>query len=104
MFSEYFEDLVIQLRAPKTSLLIGIPIKNKGRIEVIGELVYRIYNIEEVPYFFSATEPPGLTKTLRLMASAGFGFNTVLSLIYQIEFPPEEEFKHNLRFQTRIRF
>lgn len=104
MFSEYFEDLVIRLRAPKTSLLIGIPIKNKGRIEVIGELVYRIYNVEEVPYFFSATEPPGLTKTLRLMASAGFGVNTVLSLIYQIEFPPEEEFKHNLRFQTRIRF
>lgn len=104
MFSEYFEDLVIRLRSPNTSLLIGIPIKNKGRIEITGELVYRIYNIEEVPYFFSATEPSGLTKTLRLMASAGFGFNTVLSLIYQIEFPPEEEFKHNLRFQTRIRF
>ena len=85
-------------------IIIGIPIKNKGRIEITGELIYRIYNIEEVPYFFSATEPPGLTKTLRLMASAGFGFNTVLSLIYQIEFPPEEEFKHNLRFQTRIRF
>ena len=104
MFSEYFEDLVIRLRTPRTNLLIGIPIKNKGRIEITGELVYRIYNIEEVPYFFSATEPPGLTKTLRLMASAGFGFNTVLSLIYQIEFPPEEEFKHNLRFQTKIRF
>ncbi|UCG91136.1 MAG: hypothetical protein JSV97_08600 [candidate division WOR-3 bacterium] len=104
IFSQYFEELDIRLRTPRTSLLFELPVKKKGRLTLIGELIYRMYNIEDVPYFFSATEPPGLTKILNVTASVGLGVNTILSLIYRVEFPPEEKINQNVRFQTRIRF
>jgi hypothetical protein len=104
LYSQYFSALDIRLRAPRTGLLLEIPIKKKGRVALSGELIQRIYNIDAVPYFFSATEPPGLTKIFRATVSIGLGTNTILSFIYRIEFPPEEKLRHNLRFQTRIRF
>jgi len=104
LFSNYFEDLDIRLHAPKTNLLFGIPLKNKGRIEITGELIYRQYNIENIPYLFTATEPPGLTKIIMATASLGIGDNTIFILTYRIEFPPEQKLTQNLRFQTRIRF
>lgn len=104
IFSDYFENLDIRLHTPKTSLLFGIPIKTKGRIELTGELIYRMYNIKDIPYFFTATEPAGLSKIFWVTASFGVGNNTIFSLIYKIEFPPEEKFRQNLRCQTKIRF
>lgn len=104
MSSQYFEGLDIRLSTPRTSILVELPVKKKGRFTVIGELMYRMYNIEEIPYFFSAAEPPGLTTILNATASIGLGANTILSLVYRIEFPPEEKIIQNLRFQTRIRF
>ncbi len=104
IFSNYFEGLDIRLHTPKTSLLFGVPLKTKGRIEFTGELVYRIYNVEEIPYFFTATEPSGLTKLFYATASLGVGDNTIFSLIYKLESPPEQKLSHNLRLQTKIRF
>ena len=104
ILSNFFENLDIRLQTPRVSLLFGIPLKTKGRIELTGELLYRVYNIEEIPYFFTATEPPGLTKLFYATTSFGVGNNTVFSLIYNLESPPEGKINQNLRFQTKIRF
>lgn len=104
IFSDYFAATDLLLYEPRTSMLIGIPYKTKGRFELTGELIYRKYNLETVPYFFTADEPPGLTKIVMATASLGFGKHTMFSLVYRIEFSPDNEFRHNLRFQTKIRF
>ena len=105
IFSQYFENLDILLQTPKIHLLFGLPIiKTQGRLELTGELTYRIYNIDQVPYFFSANDPPGLTKIIGTTVNIGIGNNTILSLIYKAEFPPQDELRQNLRFQTRIKF
>jgi hypothetical protein len=105
IFSQYFENLDIRLQKPKIYLLFGIPIKkNRGRIELTGELIYRKYNIDDVPYFFTVTEPAGLTKILGVTGSLGIGGNTIFSLVYRIEFSPQDNPRQNLKFQTRIRF
>lgn len=104
IFSNFFENLDIHLHTPRVSILFGIPLKTKGRIELIGELLYRIYNVESIPYFFTATEPSGLTELFSATTSFGLGNNTVFSLIYNLESPPEDKINQNLRFQTKIRF
>lgn len=104
IFSNYFSTTDILLYEPRASLLIGMPFKTKGRVELTGELVYRYYNIDAVPYFFTAAEPPGLTKTVTITSSLGVSKHTMLSLIYRIEFSPENDVRQNLRFQTKIRF
>ncbi len=104
IFSSFFENLDIRLHTPRVSLLFGIPLKTKGRIELTGELLYRVYNIEEIPFFFTATEPSGLTKLLSATTSFGVGNNTVFSLLYNLESPPKGKINQNLRFQTKIRF
>jgi hypothetical protein len=102
--SGYFANTDILLYEPRAGLLIGIPIKTMGRVELNGALIQRTYNIDDVPYFFAAAEPPGLTKTLTLTASFGVSKYTMLSLIYHIDISPENDLRQNLRFQTKIRF
>uniref|UniRef100_A0A7V0Z7Z2 Uncharacterized protein n=1 Tax=candidate division WOR-3 bacterium TaxID=2052148 RepID=A0A7V0Z7Z2_UNCW3 len=104
IFSDFFPELVLIMQTPAAGLLLGKPIKNQGRIELTGELVYHRYNTEDVPYLFSANEPPGLTKIITLSSSLGFGNNTIFSLIYRIQLLPDEKAVQNLRFQTRIKF
>jgi hypothetical protein len=105
LYSEYFADLDIRQHAPKTGILFSLPLRNiKGKVETTAELVYRLYNIEEIPFFFSATEPKGLTTTLGAFVSFGVGANTVFSLIYRIEFRPNEDPNQHFRLQSRIRF
>ncbi len=105
IYSEYFADLEITQHAPKTGVLFSFPLRAiKGKIETTADLVYRIYNIEDIPFFFSATEPQGLTTTLGAFVSFGVGANTLFSLIYRVEFRPDEGPDQNLRLQSRIRF
>jgi len=104
IFSDYFEDMNLVLHTLKTDLLFGFPIKKKGRAESDIELVYRKYNTEEIPYFFTAAEPSGLTRIFRTTISFGISDKTVFSLIYKLEFPPEEDYRQTLRFQTKIIF
>jgi len=104
IFSEFFPDLILTLQTPSIGLILGKPIKNQGRIELDGELLYHKYNIEDVPYLFSANEPPGLTKIFTLSGSLGIGNNTIFSLIYRIQLSPEEKPIHNLKLQARIKF
>lgn len=102
--SEFFENLPLVLHTPKSSILIGLPFIRKGRIEVLGELIYRAYNLESIPYYYAAGDPPGLTKILTLTGSIGISTATLFSLYYRIEFPPADRFRQTLRLQTRIRF
>jgi hypothetical protein len=105
IFSQYFADLDVRQHAPKLGLLLRIPLmKNRGKIELTAESVYRQYNIEEVPFFFSANEPQGLTNILGLFAGLSVGANTVFNVIYRIEFRPDEDPNQNLKLQSRIRF
>jgi hypothetical protein len=104
LYSGYFEGRDIRLHAPRGGLMLAKPFKGKGRAEVTGELIFRKYNVEDVPYFFSATEPAGLTKVLGSAVSFGLGNNTVLNLTYRIQFPAGEKYYQDLRFQTRIKF
>ncbi len=104
IFSSYFSSSDIFLYEPRANLLMGLPFRTKGRVELTGELIYRDYSLDDVPYFFAAAEPPGLTKIVTATASFGFSKNTVLSLIYRVDFSPDNEFRQNLRFQTKIRF
>lgn len=103
-FSEFFPDLELFLQTPHAGLVLGKPIKNQGRIELDGEFLYHKYNIEDVPYFFSANEPPGLTKIVTLNGSLGISNNTIFSLVYRMQWSPDEKPMHNFKFQTRIRF
>jgi hypothetical protein len=105
IFSQYFADLDVRQHAPKLGLLLRIPLmKNRGKIELTAESVYRQYNIEEVPFFFSANEPQGLTNILGLFAGLSVGANTVFNVRYRIEFRPDEDPNQNLKLQSRIRF
>lgn len=105
IYSGYFAELDIRQHAPKAGILFSLPLKTiKGKIETTAELVYRLYNIEDIPFFFAANEPKGLTTTLGAFASFGVGANTIFSLIYRIEFRPDEDLNQNLRLQSRIRF
>jgi hypothetical protein len=104
LFTSYYSDLDIRLHTLKARLTTGIPVWKKGRMEVTGEIVDRIYNMENVPLFFSIREPAGLTERLQLTANVGVGAQTVLSLNYSIEFPPDRTLRQNLRLQTKILF
>jgi hypothetical protein len=105
IYSEYFAELDIRQHAPKTGILFSLPLRIiRGKIETTAELIYRLYNIEEIPFFFAANEPKGLVTTLGSFMSIGVGENTIFSLIYRIEFRPAEDPIQNLRLQSRIRF
>lgn len=105
LFSDFFSDLAIRLNTLKARLLVGIMAGKKGRIELTGEVIDRIYNnIEGIPYFFTVREPAGFTERIQLTSNLGVGTNTVFALNYSIEFPPDGELRHNLRLQTTIRF
>ncbi len=104
IFSHFFQDMDVRLRAPRLNLLLGLPLKTMGRIELTGELQYRAYNFEDVPFFFTATAPPGLTKLFNATTSLSIGNNTLFSFIYNLESPPDGKLNQNLRFQTKIRF
>ncbi len=105
IFSEYFAEInPLSRHTPKLGVLWAWALKRKGRIELNGEFIYQRYNILNVPYFFSANAPPGLTKVLSTNANFGVGENTTFSLIYTIQFPAKERFYQILKFQTRIKF
>ena len=103
--SQYFPELDIRQRAPKSGILLSYPLKSiHGKIETSAEIVYRIYSIEDIPFFFTANEPEGLTTVINALSSFGVGANTVFNLIYRVEFRPGEKPMQNLRLQSRIRF
>lgn len=102
--SEYFTDLDIRLHSLKGRLLIGIPLWGKGRLETAGEIINRIYNMEDIPMFFSLREPGGWTERAQVTANIRVGTQTVFSLTYSIEFPPDDALRQNLRLQTKILF
>jgi len=103
--SQYFAELDIRQHAPKSGILFSFPFKSiRGKVETSVEFVYRLYNIEEIPFFFAANEPQGLTTILTALTSFGVGANTVFNLIYRIEFGPDEKPNQNFRLQSRIRF
>ncbi|MCX7995573.1 MAG: hypothetical protein N3A65_07375 [candidate division WOR-3 bacterium] len=104
LFSDFFPELMLLSHTPRTGLLTGFPMRKQGRLELTGELLYRVYNAEEIPYLFSANEPAGLTKIMTVNGSIGMGNNTILSLLYRILLPPEETAIHNFKFQARIKF
>jgi len=105
IYSQYFADLDIQQHAPNTGILFSLPLQSiKGKIETTAELIYRIYNMEDIPFFFAANEPSGLTTALGAFLSFGVGANTLFSLIYRVEFRPNDDPIQNLRLQSRIRF
>ncbi len=105
IFSDYFAELDVRQHAPRLGLLLRIPLmKNRGKVELTAESIYREYNIEDVPYFFSATEPAGLTNTFGLFTGISVGANTMFNIIYRVEFRPDEDPNQNLRLQSRIRF
>jgi hypothetical protein len=105
IFSQYFADLDVRQHAPRLGMLLRIPLmKNRGKIELTAESIYRQYNIEDVPFFFSANEPQGLTNMFGLFTGLGIGQNTVFNVIYRIEFRPDEDPNQNLKLQSRIRF
>jgi len=104
IFTEYFPGLDVRLQIPKAGLRIGYPFPGRGRIEIGGELLYRRFNISDVPYFFAIVDPPGLTKNVDLGAGWSVADNTVLNLNYRVEFPPQGTVLQNLKFSTRIKF
>ncbi len=104
LYSQFFESLDLVLRAPRVMLTIIYPFKKAGRAEVAGELVHRMYDRADVPYFFTAAEPPGLSKNFSASIGIGVGSNTVLNLTYWIRFPSGDNYLQTLNFQTRIRF
>ncbi len=105
LYSQYFAQLDIRQHAPNTGILFSLPLQSiKGKIETTAELIYRLYNIEDIPFFFAANEPKGLTTALGAFLSFGIGANTLFSLIYRVEFRPNDDPIQNLRLQSRIRF
>lgn len=103
--SGYFDDLDIRQHAPGTGILLGIPLKRiQGKVETTADFVYRRYNIDEIPYLFTANEPKGLTTILGAFISFGVGANTVFNLVYRVEFRSDEKPKQNMRLQSRIKF
>lgn len=104
LYSDFYDNLNIRLHKPQIALLFGFPLFNKGRFETTGSLIYRKYNVDTVPFLFTANEPSGLTKLLNITGSLALSRNTVFSLVYRLEFPPDNDYDQNLRFQTKIRF
>ena len=105
LISDYFQTTPLYHYTPYIDLLLEIPIKeDKGRLAFDTELLYRIYSQDEIPYFYSASEPPGMTETFRTTLNFSLGDNTTLSLIYSASHIPEERLRQNLRFQTMMRF
>lgn len=104
IFSGYFPGLDLRLQIPKAGLRAGYPFPGRGRVEASAELLYRRFNVDDVPYFFAIVDPPGWTKTLGLSASWAAAENTILNLSYRIEFPPTGSPVQNLKFSTRIKF
>jgi hypothetical protein len=104
LYSQFFESLDLALRAPRLMLTVIYPFKTTGRAEVAGELVQRMYDRADVPYFFTAAEPPGLSKNFSVTVGIGVGSNTVLNLTYWIRFPSGDDYFQTLNFQTRIKF
>jgi len=105
IYSAYFADLELRQHAPKIGMLLSMPIKSvRGKVETSADLVYRSYNVEDIPFFFSANEPAGYTTTLGALVSFGVGTNTIFNLIYRIEFRPDENPNQTLRLQSRVRF
>ncbi|MDH4211716.1 MAG: hypothetical protein OEV79_09765 [candidate division WOR-3 bacterium] len=105
MRSQYFSELDVRQHAPKSGLLLSFPLRRlRGKFETTAEFVYRLYNMGDIPFFFAANEPEGLTTILSALASFGVGANTVFNLIYRVEFRPGERPNQNLRLQSRIRF
>lgn len=103
--SQYFAELDIRQHAPATGILFSLPFKRiRGKIETTAEFTYRVYNIDEIPFFFTANEARGLTTVLGAITSFGVGANTVFNLIYRVEFRPDEKPNQNFRLQSRIRF
>ncbi|MEO0227559.1 MAG: hypothetical protein ABIL70_05870 [candidate division WOR-3 bacterium] len=105
IYSEYFVQMNNLLRhTPKLGIIWALALRQKGRIELNGELIYHKYNIADVPYYFGASAPPGLTKNLSANVNFGVGDNTILSLIYTIQLPAGAEYYQTLKFQSRIKF
>jgi hypothetical protein len=104
LYSQFFESMDLVLRAPQVMLTVIYPFKKTGRVEVTGELVHRMYSRTDVPYFFAAAEPPGLSKNLGVTIGIGVGGNTVLNMAYWVRFPSGDNYSQTLNFQTRIRF
>lgn len=103
--SGYYEGLDIRQHAPRTGVLLGIPLPGiQGKAETTAEFVYRRYNLDEIPYLFAANEPGGLTTALGAFVSFGVGANTMFNLVYRIEFRPDEGPDQSMRLQSRIRF
>jgi hypothetical protein len=102
--TDYYSDLDIRLHTLRARVLVGIPLWRKGRFEGAGEIINRIYTVEEIPQFFTIREPVGLTERIQVSMNIGVGAQTVLSLYYSIEFPPDEPLRQNLRLHTKILF
>lgn len=103
--SDYYEGLDIRQQAPRAGVLLSMPLAGiKGKIETTAEVVYRRYNVPDVPYLFAANEPDGTTTTLGASVSFGVGANTVFSLVYRIGFRPDQDPDQNMRLQSRIKF
>ncbi len=102
--SYFFSELEIILQEPRGNVLVGIPFMQNGLIEFTGELVYRLYSLPEIPYFFSAAAPPGLTRSITVTSRLNISRKTTFNLIYRLEFPPVESYRQNLRFGAQIRF
>ncbi len=105
IYSDYFAGFDARQDAPGAGILVSVPFKRiGGKVETTIDFVYRSYSIDEVPFFFSANEPEGLTTALGAVMSFGIGANTLFSLVYRLEFRPDEAANHNFRLQSRIRF
>jgi hypothetical protein len=102
--SYFFSGLDILLQEPRGNVLIGIPFMKNALVELTAELLYRLYSIPDVPYFFAAAAPPGLTRSITLTSRLNISRKTTFNLIYRVEFPPDEPYRQNLRFGTQIRF
>ncbi len=102
--SAYFTGLDLDLQIPRTGVTIGYPLFGRGRTEVGGELVYRRFSVTDVPYFFAAVDPPGLTTIASVTAGFSVSGATVLNLSYRAEFPPSGSVLHNFKLNTRIAF
>ncbi len=103
-YSDFFPDLNVIMQKPVLSALIAIPFVKKGRAEIGGDLNYRFFNIDRVPYYYTAGEPAGLEKIIFMNLSFNAGTNTLLSANYRIDMPPEDRIRHNFKLQARMSF
>ncbi len=105
LLSDFFNNIPLYQYAPYIDFLIEIPIKKEqGRLSFDTELLYRIYSQKDVPYFYTASEPAGFTKSLKVTFNLGLGNNTAINVVYTAILPSREGLNQNLRFQTMIKF